>query len=249
MKSSPGHAERDVDVLFDEGDVIAVDKPAGLATLPGTGVGAEQTLLAALREAFAVEPGYPGPGIFGRLDRPTSGLVLAALSGAGHALMEPHWTSGALHKDYLVVVHGKAPARGRIDVPLAARRPRHKGTGRIDAALTTFIRIATDTRVSLLLARIHTGRTHQIRRHMKAVGHPVVGDTRYGHAARDGELSGHDLGLMLHAWRISHDGEVPLLPATLVAPAPQRIVVLTLARGMALPAPDMDLTTGALRAR
>lgn len=229
-----GAMEAVVDVLFDEGDILAVYKPAGLATLPGTGVREEECLWGAMRAAFDVEPGYPGPGIFGRLDRPTSGIVLASLSRAAHALMEPHWSSGAICKDYLVVVHGKTPPHGRIDVPLAARRPQHKGTGRVESALTTFVRIGGDARISVVVARLHTGRTHQIRRHMKAIGHPIVGDTRYGHAARERGLLHAPPGLLLHAWRLTHDGAVPLLPDVVAADVPQPCVEFVRAHGLAV---------------
>lgn len=233
----------DVDVLFDEGGILVVDKPAGLATLPGTGVADDETLLFAMRQAFPVEPGFHGPSIFGRLDRPTSGIVMAALSRHALEAVEPAWTSGAIHKDYLVVVHGKVPARGRIDVPLAARRPRHKGTGRIEEALTTFVRVSGSPTTSVVLARLHTGRTHQIRRHMKAIGHPLVGDDRYGHAVRDADLPAdvRDAGLLLHAWRLGHRGDVPILPARLEAPLPPRWTTALRALGVTAPAADFSL--------
>jgi 23S rRNA pseudouridine955/2504/2580 synthase len=241
----------DVDVLFEGGGILAVDKPAGLATMGdarsgGDGEGSRErvSLLDAMRASFDVEPGFSGPSIFGRLDRPTSGIVLAALTRAAHRAVEPGWSAGAIHKDYLVVVHGRAPERGRIDIPLAARRARHKGSGRVEEALTTFVRRASSPRLSLLVARIHTGRTHQIRRHMKAIGHPVVGDPRYGHAARDaalaarkdeaGDHEGELQGLMLHAWRLSHDGTVPVVPALLEAPMPARIAALCRTFGLVI---------------
>lgn len=233
-----GESILDVDVLFDEGGILVVDKPAGLATLPGTGVSDDETLLSAMRAAFDVEPGFAGPSIFGRLDRPTSGLVMAALTRDALRAVEPAWTSGAIHKDYLVVVHGRVPERGRIDVPLAARRPRHKGTGRVEEALTTYARVSSTSAASLVVARIHTGRTHQIRRHMKAIGHPLIGDDRYGHPARDADLpeAVAEQGLMLHAWRLSHAGEVPIVPPLVVAPVPARMTTV-LAR-LGLRAPD-----------
>lgn len=231
MNAPAGDIEHEVDVLFDEAGVVVVNKPAGLATLPGTGVRDEETLWGAMREGFDVEPGFAGPSFLGRLDRPTSGIVVAALTRATLQAIEPPWSRGVIHKDYLVVVHGAVKERGRIDVPLAARRPRHKGTGRVEEALTTWARVASTTSkraaVSVVVARIHTGRTHQIRRHMKAIGHPLVGDDRYGHEARDRELAaaGVDVsGLLLHAWRISHDGSAPILPPVVEAAPPARFL-------------------------
>ena len=80
-------------------------------------------------------------------------------------------------------------------------------------------------RASLVLVEPKTGRTHQVRRHMKAIGHQVIGDTRYGDANKDARLLGDEdgLGLMLHAWRYRHGGDVPLLPRDVVARCPERI--------------------------
>lgn len=197
-------SELDVDVLFDEGDVLVVDKPPGLDM---------DELRKAILDAWDVEPG--GPTFMGRLDRPTSGLVVAALSRSARDAIEPHWRSGAVAKEYLVIVEGNVKgSEGVIDVPLAARSERLKGSGRIEAARTSWKKLDGNSKASLLLARLHTGKTHQIRRHMKAFKHPVVGDKRYGHG--DGDL-------MLHSWRLSHDGSVPIVPVKLEAPIPQRI--------------------------
>lgn len=227
-----GETSFDVDVLFEEDGLVAVHKPPGLATVAGAGERETDSLVGAMREAFPVEPGFSGPSIFGRLDRPTSGVVLAAMTAGALRAVEPSWSSGAIRKQYLVVVHGRTDEEGRIDVPLAARRPRHKGTGRVEAALTTYRRLASSSVASLLLAELHTGRTHQIRRHMKAIGHPVLGDDRYGHAARERDLPATPDGLMLHAWRLSHRGDVPLLPAVVEAPIPERIEGLLDALGI-----------------
>ncbi|OGQ17313.1 MAG: hypothetical protein A2138_25690 [Deltaproteobacteria bacterium RBG_16_71_12] len=127
-------------------------------------------------------------------------------------------------KEYLAVVHGAVGARGVIDVPLAARRPHQRGSGRVEPARTEWQRIAGDRRASLVRCRLSTGRTHQLRRHWKAAGHPIAGDPRYGHAARDRDLGTLDTGLLLHAWRLSHEGVLRRLPQLLVAPPPERVV-------------------------
>lgn len=204
--------------------VVVVDKPAGLAMHTGTGVEDDAaTLHGLLARAFPSEEGFAGPSFLGRLDRPTSGLVVAALSRAGLTSVEPAWRRGALEKGYLVLVHGKTPPQGRVEIPLAARRPRHRGTGRVEEAVTVFRTLGATKTASLLLCEPRTGRTHQIRRHMKAIGHPVVGDDRYGDIRRDKDLPGSDAGLMLHAWRYRHEGDVPALPRVLEAPCPPRI--------------------------
>lgn len=219
-------ADFDVDVLFDEGDLLVLDKPAGLAMLAGTGVRDEESLHGAIAAAWDIEPGFAGPSFLGRLDRPTSGLVVAALSRAALRAVEPGWRRGAVIKEYLALVHGATGASGVIDVPLAARRPQHKGRGRVEEARTEWRRLAGDRRATLVCCRLLTGRTHQVRRHWKAMGHPIVGDPRYGHPARDRDLDTEEVGLMLHAWRLSHRGEVPLLPEQLEAAVPARLTTL-----------------------
>lgn len=230
--------ELDVDVLFHDHGILVIDKPAGLAMQAGVDVLHEDSLIGAVQAEFEVEPEFT-PSALGRLDRGTSGVVVLALSRNALRGLEPAWRDGRVHKDYLVVVHGKTDERGVIDIELAARRPRKKGTGAKESARTSYRRVAVDgNRASVVAARIHTGRTHQIRRHMKAIGHPVVGDDRYGHAARDADLPAHT-GLMLHAARVSHVGDVESLPLSVLAPVPARMAELARALGLTFgPLPD-----------
>lgn len=234
--------ELDVDILLDEGGVLVIDKPAGLAMHGGIGVEEDESLHGAIRAGgFGLEPGFDGPSFLGRLDRPTSGLVVACLSREALQQVEPAWSRGEILKDYLVLVHGSIGVEGTIDIPLAARGKRLKGSGRVEEARTSWRRLDGNARASVIVARLHTGRTHQIRRHMKAVGHPVVGDGRYGNARRDGALGlstasedGTELGVMLHAWKLTHDGSVPLLPAALEARCPERIGAAAKALGLVI---------------
>lgn len=223
-----------VDVLFDETGLLVLDKPAGLAMHGGIGVDNEESLHGAIRDAWEVEPGFAGPSFLGRLDRPTSGLVVAALTRDALRAVEPGWRSGAVVKEYLAIVHGAVAARGVIEVPLAARRPHQRGSGRIEQATTEWEKIAGDRRASVVRCRLKTGRTHQLRRHWKAAGHPIVGDPRYGHEARDRDLGTLETGLLLHAWRLSHEGALPLLPAVLEAPPPERVLQVAARLGFTL---------------
>ena len=216
----------DVDVLLDEGGLLVLDKPEGLAMHGGTRVRNEESLHGAIREAWDVEPGFAGPSFLGRLDRPTSGLVVAALTRDALHAVEPGWRDGAVAKEYLAIVHGTLGARGLIEVPLAARRPHQKGTGKVEEARTEWRKVVGDRRATLVCCRILTGRTHQLRRHWKAMGHPIVGDARYGHDARDRDLGTLEGGLMLHAWRLSHRGGVAALPRHLEAAIPERMNAL-----------------------
>ena len=216
-------------VLWQAPGVVVVDKADGVAMHAGEGVDDEEedTLSALLLERFGVQDGLAGPSFPGRLDRPTSGLVVACLSRATHDALDRAWASGAVTKEYLCIVHGRAPGEGDLEIPLAARRARGRGTGKIEDARTTFVTLAQNRRFSLLLCQLHTGRTHQIRRHMKAIHHPIVGDPRYGDARRDADVRVDGAqGLMLHAWRLTHDGSLDALPATLMAPVPERFRAL-----------------------
>ncbi len=210
-------------VLHADRGLVVVDKTDGVAMHEGPGVGDEDDVLTlSLLERFAVEEGFAGPSFLGRLDRPTSGLVVVALSKDALRDVEPAWRNGRVRKEYVVVVHGKTPPEGNIVIPLAARRARLKGTGVIEEARTSFVTVASSKRASVVVCELHTGRTHQIRRHLKAIGHPILGDARYGDARRDADTATVD-GLLLHAWRLRHSGEVQRLPPNIEAPWPERI--------------------------
>lgn len=210
-------------VLHEDRGLVVVDKSDGVAMHEGQGVGEEDDVLTlSLLERFKVEEGFAGPSFLGRLDRPTSGLVVAALTNEALRDVEPAWRNGKIRKEYVVVVHGKTPPEGNIVIPLAARRARLKGTGVIEEARTSFVTVAASKKASVIVAELHTGRTHQIRRHLKAIGHPILGDPRYGDARRDADVGTFD-GLLLHAWRLRHSGEVTRLPTSIEAPWPDRI--------------------------
>jgi 23S rRNA pseudouridine955/2504/2580 synthase len=253
------------EVVWRGDGLSVVDKPAGLAMHPGTGVEHEaETLLGWLRDREEIEAGFSGPSFLGRLDRPTSGLVIVALSREGLRSVERDWSGGLVEKAYLALVHGRTEEGGVIELPLAARRARHRGTGRVEEAITRFWGLSRPPKraakkrgpgdVSLALLFLETGRTHQIRRHMKAIGHPLVGDTRYGDRRRDEALGlvtkGEGAcGLMLHCWRFRAP-ETEALPDVVTARFPARMrrvaeeagidVEASLARATDLGPPALD---------
>jgi 23S rRNA pseudouridine955/2504/2580 synthase len=223
-----------VEVRWQGEGVCVLDKPAGLPMHEGTGVGADDpTLRRWASDHLEIEEDFQ-PSFLGRLDRPTSGLVLCATSRGGLATVEPAWSGGAIEKAYLTVVHGRTRSHGTIDVPLAARRARHKGTGRKEEALTRYKALKRGRLYSVLLVVIETGRTHQIRRHMKAIRHPVVGDKRYGDRRREADLEialeleegALEGQLMLHCHRFSHGQAGVPLPEVIESPMPERMTAL-----------------------
>ena len=216
-------------VLYEDAVVVAIDKPAGMAVHAGAGVHSG-TLVNALLNRFGALSGLAGelrPGIVHRLDRFTSGVLLVAKNDAAHRNMAAQFSSRQVEKVYLALVHGKVKQEsGRIDRPIA-RDPRRRTrmTARLAqgrAAWSEYRVLRRWERFTLLEVRIGTGRTHQIRVHLSALGHPVVGDTLYGAPARIEGLP--PLGrYFLHAHRIRFR-----LPSTgdeisLVSPLPSEL--------------------------
>lgn len=185
--------EMDLNVVFEDQHLIVVDKPAGIVTHPGAGAD-EPTLahglLAHCSGQLSGIGGVERPGIVHRLDRDTSGLIIAAKTDVAHRALSELFQSRDLIKEYLALICGVPELlSGRINRPIE-RNPvqRHKmrvgmeGKGRAREAVTDWkVEKTFDRKYALVRCCIHTGRTHQIRVHLKSIGHVILGDRVYGY--------------------------------------------------------------------
>jgi 23S rRNA pseudouridine1911/1915/1917 synthase len=177
-------------IVYSDSSLAVIEKPAGLIVHPAPGHRGP-TLIEALGDLLAGGPDPLRPGIVHRLDRDTSGLMVVARNEAAHAALAGMIARREVERRYLALVEGRpASRRGTIDAPLGRdyRAPERVVVGgrRPRNAVTHFEvreRIGPDT---LLELRLETGRTHQIRVHLEAIGHPVCGDRAYGNRGRHG---------------------------------------------------------------
>jgi len=174
-------------VLFEDHDLVVVDKPAGLVVHPGHGRDDGTLVNALLGRGTALAPagGRARPGIVHRLDRETSGVMVVAKTDSAHRALAAAFASREVRKTYHALVWGHpAPPDGTIDRRIArSRTDRTKmstGLSGGRTAVTRYRTVETLPGFALLEIDLETGRTHQIRVHMQAIGHPVVGDERYG---------------------------------------------------------------------
>ncbi len=184
--ATPAAQELPLPILYQDEDVIVVDKPAGMVVHPAAGHD-DGTLVNALlfhADNLSGVGGEQRPGIVHRLDRGTSGLMVIAKNDLAHRELTRQFHDREVEKEYVALAWGEVHAGRRIDLAVG-RDPVHreKMSTRARRARTAVTRItrSVDLRgVSLLHVAIATGRTHQIRVHLSAIGHPVVGDRTYG---------------------------------------------------------------------
>jgi 23S rRNA pseudouridine1911/1915/1917 synthase len=191
-------------IVLEDEHLLVVDKPAGMVVHPGAGV-ASGTLVQELAGRVAGGPDPERPGVVHRLDRDTSGLLVLARSEDVHAALQEAIRRREVEREYLALVAGRPGSRtGTIDAPIGRDRANRTlmstRTDKPRRAVTHFEVIEELPGRALLRVRLETGRTHQIRAHLAAIGHPVCGDQAYG-----GRACGSELGLtrqFLHSSRL-----------------------------------------------
>jgi 23S rRNA pseudouridine1911/1915/1917 synthase len=194
----------DLDVLFEDDDLIVLNKPAGLVVHPGAGH-REHTLVNALLHHCPNLSGIGGeerPGIVHRLDKETSGCLVVAKNDETHRGLSAQFGNRTVQKTYLALVTGKVRKLiGSIEEKIG-RHPVHRQRMSVTSkrgreARTDYRVIASSSEISLVECQLHSGRTHQIRVHLHHIGHPVVGDKVYGSKSR-----GKHERQMLHSWKL-----------------------------------------------
>jgi 23S rRNA pseudouridine1911/1915/1917 synthase len=177
------------EVVWEDPHLLVVDKPAGVVVHPAAGHRGGPLVQALVGRAAGGDP--MRPGLVHRLDRDTSGLLVVAKGDAVLRALQEQLAAREIEREYLALVEGRPPARtGTIDAPLGRdRRVRTRRSSDTDdprPAVTHFEIEEALPAGTLLRVRLETGRTHQIRAHLLAIGHPVAGDPEYGHVGSFG---------------------------------------------------------------
>ena len=210
-------------IAYEDEHLFVIDKPPGVVVHPARGH-EQGTLVQALAGRVAGGPDPERPGVVHRLDRDTSGLMLLARDEQTHAALQAALRARNITREYLALVEGRPPARrGTIDAPLGRdRRVRTRISSDTDDphhAVTHFETERALPEDTLLRVTLETGRTHQIRAHMLAIGHPVAGDPEYGNAGRHGLPR-----QFLHAARLAFEHPATGAALELRAPLPEDLV-------------------------
>ena len=233
--------QRTFEILHEDAHILVCAKPAGLAAHPGTGI-TGATLVDEVRAYLGeTAEGEFKPAPAHRLDRETSGVIVVAKSRQAIVALAETFTNQHPKKVYLALVAGRVEREGVIDTPLAEHQqtPASKAQRGVNLqeAVTRYRLIAQNRDASLVEVEIETGRTHQIRRHFEAIGHPVVGDTKYGDFPfnRRAKAEWGQKRMFLHAARLGLPHPVTTQAMTFRAPLPPELCEVVDRLGFALP--------------
>ena len=231
-RTAPKPERIPVEILFEDTDVIVVNKPAGMIVHPAPGhpSGTLVNALLAHCPSLAGVGSVERPGIVHRLDRDTSGVMVVAKTDRAYrrlrTLFEAH---DQLRKVYLAVLHGAPkPPKGSLDTLIGRKNWDAKRMAVVTAngqrAITHWETLSKHNGLALVEFTIETGRMHQIRVHAAHLGHPIVGDTLYGNAAADRHLAQPPRRLLLHAVQLDFPHPVTGKPLSFAAPPPPDLI-------------------------
>jgi len=225
-------------IIYEDADILACNKPSGLVVHPGTGHTKHDTLIDLATAYLEHKKAIPEGDEFAlvhRLDRDTSGVILIAKNKRTLRLLHEDFREHDLTKEYRAVCHNRPPEfKGQITVNLARTHERNDGMkmrveeGGVEARSTYQI-ITYNNTLSQVAVFLETGKTHQIRVQMAHVGAPIVGDVRYGDEAKDAALfKGKHSRLYLHAHRLVFKHPHTRKSITIIAPVPAEFAALVL---------------------
>ena len=234
-----------VSVLYEDSDVIVIDKESGMVVHPAAG-NPDGTLVNALLHHCGDLSGIGGverPGIVHRLDKDTSGCIVVAKNDAAHLSLTTQFAHRDTSKIYLAVVQGRPKQDEGTVFTNIGRHPVNRmkmcvvnpGSGKPAITDWRVLRYDASTDSTLVMCTLHTGRTHQIRVHMLHLGHPLVGDPIYAHPQRQKAKPGR---LMLHAWQLAFNHPRTGERVALKAPLPPEYQPWLI--DLELPTPDMS---------
>ena len=213
-----------LDILYEDEDIIVINKPKGMVVHPAPG-NYSGTLVNALlyhcRDLSGIN-GVIRPGIVHRIDKDTTGCIVCCKNDKAHKAIAKQLEDKTCHREYLAVVNGVIQSdAGKVDAPIG-RDPRDRQRMTVTdknsrEAITHFVVKERFRDATLIDCRLETGRTHQIRVHMKYMKHPVMGDTKYGGTCRYMDTQGQ----VLHAYRLTLVHPSTGKEMTFEAPLPQ----------------------------
>lgn len=216
-----------IEVLYEDKYLAVINKPINLITHPASTT-KDKTLINGIYYLFNKNLSMLNtkrPGIVHRLDKNTSGCLIIAKDDKTHNLLVNMFKNRQIHKTYLTIVEGITHSVGKILLPLQ-KTYKNKGKSYISKegkeSLTNYKLISTNNSFSLLEVEIITGRTHQIRAHMQAINHPIIGDRLYGSSKIKSDI------LFLHSYNINFNHPILNKNINIYAPIPQRFLDMIL---------------------
>lgn len=231
LKVSEKFLEKNLSILFEDDDIIAISKPAGISVHPGSGVDKGKSIIELAAQKFPQHT----PHLVHRLDKDTSGVLLLAKHGSALRKLLKSLQNDEFHKEYLALVFGKLPEKkGMIDLPLERQNFGKKIKAGKGKRAVTHYKVQEEFKragghdpllkeVSLVHVQLETGRTHQIRAHFAAINHPLVQDKQHGDFSKN-KVFQKEYGLkrqFLHAYQLSFPHPESGEKITITAPLPK----------------------------